>query len=88
MDVYCENCGHRFEIPESMKGGMFNCPECSKLQSAGRHWHDTLWSGLYWGGVLVGCGLGITAFLNGHAPAGVAILITTGIIAAVAAVWG
>jgi len=43
---------------------------------------------LYWGGVLVGCGLGITVFLNGHATAGVAILIATGIIAAVAAVWG
>ena len=88
MDVYCESCGHLFEIPGSMKGGMFNCPECGELQSAGRHWQDSIWSTCYWGGVFLGSGLGIAAILNGHAPIGIAILIITGITAAIASVWG
>jgi hypothetical protein len=88
MDVYCENCGHRFQIPESMKGGMFNCPECGKLQSAGRHWQDSLWSTCYWGGVILGSGLGIAALLNGYTLPGIAILAGTGITAAIASVWG
>ena len=88
MDVYCENCGHLFEISGSMKGGMFNCPECGELQSAGRHWQDSIWSTCYWGGVFLGSGLGIAAILNGHAPIGIAILVITGITAAIASVWG
>jgi len=88
MDVYCEHCGHLFQIPESMKGGMFNCPECGKLQSAGRHWHDSIWSACYWGGVILGSGLGIAAILNGYTPLGIAILAVTGITAAISSVWG
>ena len=68
MDVSCEKCGHLFQIRESMKGGMFNCPGCGKLQSAGRHWHDSIWSACYWDGV------GIAAILTGYAPIGIAIL--------------
>ena len=88
MDVYCESCTHLFQIPESMKGGMFNCPECRKLQSAGRHWHDRIWSACYWGGVVLGSGLGIAAILNDQMSLGIAILAVTGITAAIASVWG
>ena len=88
MEVYCESCGHHFEVPESMKGGMFNCPKCGKLQSAGRHWQDNIWYACYWGGVLLGSGLGIAAILNGLAPLGITILVITGITAAISSVWG
>ncbi|HJM62366.1 MAG: hypothetical protein GY872_10895 [Roseibacillus sp.] len=71
-----------------MKGGMFNCPECRKLQSAGRHWHDSIWSACYWGGVVLGSGLGIAAILNDQMSLGIAILAVTGITAAIASVWG
>ena len=88
MDVYCENCAHLFQIPGSMKGGMFNCPECGKLQSVGRHWHDSIWSACYWGGVILGSGLGIATIRYGHTSLGIAILAITGITAAIASVWG
>ena len=88
MDVYCEKYGHLFQIRESMKGGMFNCPKCGKLQSAGRHWQDSIWYACYWGGVLLGSGLGIAAILNGHAPLGIVILAITGIAAGICSVWG
>ena len=88
MDVYCEKCGHLFQIRESMKGGMFNCPKCGKLQSAGRHWQDSIWSACYWGGVLLGSGLGIAAILNDLAPLGITILVITGIAAAILSIWG
>ena len=88
MEVNCESCGHHFEVPASMKGGMFNCPKCSKLQSAGRHWHDKIYYSCYWGGGLLGSSLGITAIVNSSVPLGIILLIITGILAAIFALAG
>lgn len=71
-----------------MKGGVFNCPECGHLQSAGRHSHDVFWNVAYWGGVILGAAVGVGAIVQGHAPLGMTVLAVTALIALVAAVWG
>ncbi len=30
LEVTCEYCSTRFEVPYSMKGGLANCPHCEK----------------------------------------------------------
>lgn len=30
IDVQCEHCGHGFDVPATLKGGVANCPDCRR----------------------------------------------------------
>ena len=58
IDVHCGSCQIDFSVPKSMRGGIANCPNCSRTVS--------IQSGpelLYW--FLVGCGVFAVVAVSG-----------------------
>lgn len=79
LEIDCDECGHRFRVPRSMKGGLANCPDCKQAVPVGGGPEALFWIIL---GLAVGGDILISAvvFFAAGATAG---LVTAGILTAV-----
>lgn len=81
IDVHCEHCGRRFEVPKELKGGITNCPHCGKANEI-EGLNDPVWllirGGSAVGAILFGVAIG--------AVAGPAVGVAAGV-AGLGAIW-
>ena len=64
IETRCEHCGHVFDVEESLKGGITNCPQCGKAtEVAGMN--DVAWDVIriasFGGALVLGIAVGTVA---------------------------
>ena len=74
VDVQCLGCGQTFTVPDSMVGGLANCPGCGKVTPV-RGLRDPLWRlwQVVW--LLVVLGSAIIGFQFGGAAVAVGVIL-------------
>ncbi len=79
VNVDCSECGHQFEVPRSLKGGIANCPACEKAVPVAGGPEPLFWV-LLGGAVVAACAISGSVFLAAGAGAG---LVTGAVLLAV-----
>lgn len=76
LEIQCPHCHDVFSIPESLKGGVANCPKCRKIVEIKGDVEWVYWSLIALGAIgVLGCSGGL-AFLSPWAGAGMLVVGT------------
>lgn len=84
IDIVCPRCGHEFEVPATLQGGVSNCPGCHKLVEIKGSPDAAIYWILVTMGVLVIIGLTVGCYaVGGWLPALLCFLVGAGIMAVI-----
>lgn len=73
IDVYCQGCTHRFRAAGTLKGGLINCPHCSRATPVPGGPEPLFWF-LLGVGILIVLGIAGAFYVSGSLTAAIVAL--------------
>lgn len=73
VEVQCD-CGHEFQVPKSMKGGLVNCPVCQELVDVKEGFEFLYWLIIGTAFIFIGAS-SVVVYVSGGPVAGIVTFV-------------